>query len=158
MAGSNGLMLFVLCDIPKDEEYLGFTSSAFSVDLKPNDKTYNLMKSFYTSDKFKNFKSIITNLQLESIDCLHGGEVTDENVKDFVNFISDDGEVLVSRGHNNEFDYCTVLNTSLTLPVNIMVNDNTYIMNIANNTITKQDVNGLYEIKPTEILMIKKSR
>ena len=154
MTGSNGLMLFVLSDIPGNEENAGFMDAAFNAEFKPNEYTYNLMKNFYTSKKFQNYKNMMVNLYPDNI------EVYDENNAtsyEFISQVSQDAEILIGSAHNNEANYYTILNTSLTESISITINDGLLYMDLANNKVKKTKVEEPYTIEPSDIIVVKKN-
>lgn len=155
MAGSNGLMLFVLCDIPTGEN-IGFYDAAFNTELKPNEYTYNLMKSVYTSKKFQNYKNIMVNLYPDDI-VSYNTEEDDIIPYDFISQVSRGAEILIGSAHNNDANYYTILNTSLTESISITINDGLLYMDLTNNKVKKTKNDEQYTIEPCEIIVVKKN-
>jgi hypothetical protein len=135
MAGSNGLMLFVLNDILSGDA--GFSESPFSNTLNINEDTYNTIKNVFTSKEFINYKNIIVNL--DKFEFTYG----------------DLGEVIVSFAKNNEYNYITLLNTSLTKDATFEIPSGNLLINL--NTLTEQEIkeHEIYTINPGEILFLK---
>lgn len=156
MAGSNGLMLFVIVDIPENVEYKGFTEAAFSVDLKPNEYTYNLMSGFYNSEKFKNFKKIMTNLHVDDILYYNSDNLFNDENNEFINSMDENSMVYVGYAHNQTTNYCTILNLSLTDATSVTIKNGNYIMDVENGTRKKSDEKETHILNPGEILMIKR--
>ena len=156
MAGSNGLMLFVLVDIPENVEYKGFTEAAFSVDLNPNEYTYNLMSEFYNSEKFKNFKKIMTNLHVDDILYYNSNNVFSNEDNEFINGMDESSMVYVGYAHNQTTNYCTILNLSLTDATSVTIKNGNYIMDVENGTRKEANDKETHVLNPGEILMIKR--
>lgn len=158
MAGSNGLMFFLFSDIVTYDEngnaLGGFTEAAFNDKFEMNPSTYNMMEEFYTSEKFKNYKNIMVNLHPDSIDAYKNETIREDD--GFIKSISENGEVLVGIAHNEKYEYCTILNLSLTEKVTVVLKDGSYIMNLENSTITNSHEEKEYEIEPCDIMMIKR--
>lgn len=135
MAGSNGLMLFVLNNILSGDA--GFSNAPFNSTLNVNVDTYNTIKNVFTSKEFINYKNIIVNL----------------NIIDFTYGNLDD--ILVSYAKNNEYTYITLLNTSLVKNVKFEIPSGNLLVNL--NTLTEREIkeSEIYTINPGEILFLK---
>ena len=156
MAGSNGLMLFVVVDVPGSEEYAGFTEAAFSADLKPNKYTYNLLKDFYNSAKFKNFKKIMVNLHPDKITYYNRENVFNEGkTNEFIEDFENGSEVFVSYAHNKNTKYCIILNASLENKTSVKIKKGNYLLDLEKETKRETEIEKLI-IVPGEIIVIKK--
>jgi hypothetical protein len=149
LSGSNGLMMFVLNDITSNNS--GFSEAPFNGTLEINTSPYAIIKNVFTSNEFINYKNIIVNLKVD--DVLFG-----ENIKT-TNFISNnENELLTSIAHNNEYAYCTVLNTSLEKDIEITFNNNDiFIVDLKKLTERKIDSNEKYILKPGNIIFLKRN-
>ena len=141
MAGSNGLMLFVLSDIPGNEENAGFMDAAFNAEFKPNEYTYNLIKNFYTNKKFQNYKNMMVNLY----------------PNDIISQVSQGAEILIGSAYNNDAHYYTILNISLTDSISITINDGLLYMDLVNNKVKKTKKEEPYTIEPGDIIVVKEN-
>ena len=128
--------------------------AAFNVEFKPNEYTYNLMKNFYTSKKFQNYKNMMVNLYPDNIEVYDANNATSY---EFISQVSQDAEILISSAHNNDAHYYTILNTSLTESISITINDGLLYMDLANNKVKKTKVEEPYTIEPGDIIVVKEN-
>lgn len=133
LAGSNGLMLFVLNDILSGNA--GFGEAPFNSTLNINKDTYAVIKNVITAKDFVNYKNIITNL------C--------------VSDLKNNDELIISYANNNEYLYKSILNTSLEKTIQYEVPANNIVLDLNSLTEIKLKENKLYDIHPGELLFIK---
>ena len=152
MTGSNGLMFFVLGDIGER-----FSNAAFGQDLKPNMDTYNIFKTFYTSNKFKNFKKIMVNLHPDSILYYNKDNVFNEKSNEFIDCFEDGAEVFVTYAHNQTYNYCVILNISLVYATSVRTKKGNHMLDLTNGTKTRTEDDKI-QIEPGEIIMMKREK
>lgn len=138
MAGSNGLMLFLLNDI-HNANGTGFMESAFAEDMSINDDTYYNLKALLTSSKFLKFKKLITNLTIERL------------------FVSNFQELIGCIASNEKYKYSFFLNTSPTLEAGIDLAPGDKVMNIELDIFREMYKYELYILESGEILVIKRN-
>ena len=131
MAGSDGLMLFLLNDCNNS-----FVNAAFDENLKTTD-TYYLLQSVLTSKKFLNFKKLVTNL---NIVCLSSS---------IVNYIVE--------AENKDYRYCIVLNTTLGHAANMKLS-NEFLLNLENNTFKQIKESIDFTLESGDILVVKRRK
>ena len=136
MAGSDGLMLFLLNDIHNDNG-TGFMEAAFAEDLSINEDTYNNLKALLTSKKFQNFKKLITNLETNMLGLLGYG------IK------------LEAFAMNDKYYYAFILNTSLTESASYKISENDIVMDLENNKAYYPKEKEEYILSAGDVLVFK---
>lgn len=136
LAGSNGLMLFVLNDILSGNA--GFSESPFNSTLNINKDTYTVIKNVITAKDFANYKNIITNL--------------------YVSDLENKDDVIISYANNNEYLYKSILNTSLEKTIQYEVPMDNIVLDLNSLTEIKLKENKIYNIHPGELLFFKKEK
>ena len=131
MAGSNGLMLFVLGDIGEK-----FTEAAFNKELLPNDDTFNVLSNVFNNKIFKNFKELIVNLKIDR-------------------FMEYDENLLTAIAHNDKYFYHIFLNISLDSIDIVNVPEGCKVLDLENSTVYTYPYNISIHIEPGNIACIK---
>lgn len=170
MSGSNGLMFFLLSDIPAYDNngnlYVGFVDSPFDETFKPNTATkngalgaYQIAKSLLRDNQFRNYKSLIVNLLVTDL-AWNGKQNINSKFNNFIQEIptlATDDFVLLSLATNNEFDYCTILNVTLeNHPMTITIKAGNKILDLEDLSSTTLTIDTTYTIQPGEIICVKR--